>query len=173
MAATLAQIEEFLSHRGYSYRREEERGWLVVPFEGVAPDPLIVVVALEEGGRFLKVFAPLLFVYLEGPHKLALMETMLFSSWETKMLQWEYDPGDGEIRAMIEFPLEDALLTEAQFFRVFDGLIQLVILNYPRLKSASDTGQDPGPQDLEDSEDRLLRQFLDFLQLRQSQGKYH
>ena len=42
------------------------------------------------------------------------------------MLRWEYDPIDGEIIASVILPLEDALLTECQFNRCLNGLVQLV-----------------------------------------------
>jgi hypothetical protein len=74
---------------------------------------------------------------------------MLSISWETKMLQWEYDPSDGEIRAIIEFPLEDSILTEKQFNRCLHGLIQLVDnVAIPRLAEVMKTGHDPGNVDL-------------------------
>jgi len=166
MASSLDRIEGFLRARRLDFRREDDKGWLVVPFEHQDLDPLNVVVMLEEEGRFLKVFAPKLFVYTDGPFKLALMQTMLFTSWETKMLQWEYDPIDGEVRAMIEFPIEDATLTEAQFFRAFDGLVQLVNTCYPRLKSVIASGVDPGREGKDTKGDQLTRAFVDFLKER-------
>ncbi|HUT55332.1 MAG TPA: hypothetical protein VM658_18220 [bacterium] len=144
MAATLDQIAGFFGNRNITFRRDDARGWLLVPFQYEPLSPLIVAVALEEDGRFLKIFAPRLMQYGDGPHKLALMQTLLHTSWESKMLQWEYDPIDGEVRAMVEFPIEDAELTEAQFFRAFDGLSRLAMLFYPRLKSVIETGSDPG-----------------------------
>ena len=89
-------------------------------------------------------FIPKLFTYQSGPHKAALLQTLLLTSWETKMLQWEYDPSDGEVRAMVEFPLEDAPLTERQFFRAFDGLLHLSVRFHPRLKQVIESGEDPG-----------------------------
>jgi hypothetical protein len=72
------------------------------------------------------------------------------------MLQWEYDPSDGEIRAIIEFPLEDALLTERQFNRCLYSLVQLVDeLALPRLQMVMETGEDPG--DIEEGERLLLQ----------------
>jgi hypothetical protein len=80
---------------------------------------------------------------------------MLSISWETKMLQWEYDPSDGEIRAIIEFPLEDSTLTEKQFNRCLHGLVQIVDeMAMPRLNVVMETGKDPG--DLEAGERLLL-----------------
>jgi hypothetical protein len=147
MAATLDQIAGFLKERNIAFRRDNGKGWLIVPFAYAPLDPLIVAVTVEEDGRFLKIFAPRLLQYGEGPHKLMLMQTLLLTSWESKMLQWEYDPIDGEVRAMVEFPIEDAELTEAQFFRAFDGLSRLAMLYYPRLKSVIETGTDPGRAD--------------------------
>lgn len=70
------------------------------------------------------------------------------------MLQWEYDPSDGEIRAIIEFPLEDAEMTERQFNRCLHGLVQLVDeMAMPRLKHVMATGFD---LEDEDEGERLL-----------------
>jgi hypothetical protein len=35
----------------------------------------------------------------------------------TKMVQFEYDPDDGDIQAIVEFPVEDADLTRKQLMR--------------------------------------------------------
>jgi len=70
---------------------------------------------------------------------------MLAISWEVKMLRFEYDPTDGEVRASIELPIEDSLLTEGLFNRCLSGLIQLVdSLAMPRLNAVLATGVDPG-----------------------------
>ncbi|MBE9013288.1 hypothetical protein IQ250_24120, partial [Pseudanabaenaceae cyanobacterium LEGE 13415] len=91
----------------------------------------------------------------DHPHKTAILQTMLAISWETKMLQWEYDPSDGEIRAIIEFPLEDSTLTERQFNRCLHSLVELVDeLALPRLNAVMETGEDPG--DLQEGERLLL-----------------
>jgi len=61
------------------------------------------------------------------------------------MLRLEYDPTDGEIRASIELPLEDAPLTDRQFNRCLEGLVHLVDQEaMPRLKAVLATGEDPG-----------------------------
>jgi hypothetical protein len=162
MTMKTKDLEALLAGRGYEYVFDPERAWLVVSVVRPGVDKFVVVVTLEEEGRFLKIFTPRLFVYPDGPHKLALMQTMLFTCWETKMLQWEYDPADGEVRAMVEFPLEDNHVTEAQFFRAFEGLIELVAATYPRVKAVIETGTDPGRTGSDTSFDRLVRDFLDF-----------
>jgi len=54
------------------------------------------------------------------------LQAALFVNFQSKMLQFEYDPRDGEIRAMVEFPLADSPLTEEQFFVAFYGLCALI-----------------------------------------------
>jgi hypothetical protein len=162
MATTLDQIAGFLTSKDLKFNREYERGMIVVPFRHEDDSTLMVVVRLEENGEFLKIFTPKLFTYQDGPNKLALMEALLLTSWETKMLQWEYDPTDGEVRAIVEFPIEDAQLTLKQFSRAFDGLLQLVTRFYPRLKKVIETGEDPTRRD-RGGDDDLSRAFRDFV----------
>lgn len=163
MATSLTQIAGFLKNRDMKFSREDDRDMIIVPFRHDELDALLVVVKLEENGEFLKVFSPKLFMCKDSPHKAQLLQALLLTSWETKMLQWEYDPNDGEVRAMIEFPLEDALLTEKQFFRAFDGLIHLVHRFYPRLKKILDSGKDPTSDDGHSQTDPLSQAFREFL----------
>jgi hypothetical protein len=157
MSATLQQIAEYLDNAGWKYKIDEEHSRILT---GVYADNLenfLIVVQLDEDGEFFELFAPrVLSGVKEHPFKEAILQTMLSISWETKMLQWEYDPSDGEIRAIIEFPLEDASLTERQFNRCLHGLVQIVDeLALPRLQHVMETGEDPG--DIEAGERLLLK----------------
>jgi hypothetical protein len=144
MSTSLDQIREYLRARNLEWQEDGSAERLIVPFRLGTRD-LPVVVELEEEGRFIEIYAPRVFVYPSGgPHQLPLMQTLLLTSAETRMLQWEYDPSDGEVRAMIEFPLEDSVLTERQFFRAFDELVRLIHVLHPRLQTVIDTGVDPG-----------------------------
>lgn len=155
MAANLQQIATYLTHKGWKYRLNESEGRIYTGVKGKSLDNLLIVIELEEEGEFFSIYAPQVLSGLqEHPHKPAILQTMLSISWETKMLQWEYDPSDGEIRAIIEFPLEDSTLTERQFNRCLHGLVQLVDeMAMPRLLHVMETGLDP---DDEDTAERLL-----------------
>jgi len=144
MATNHDQIAGFLTRRNLKFQRQDDRSMILVPYNDQKIGRVTVVIRLEEDGEFLKIFAPNLFSYPEGPHKLPLLQTLLYTSWETKMLQWEYDTSDGEVRAIVEFPIEDAVLTEKQFFRAFDGLVQMIFLFHGRIKQVIETGTDPG-----------------------------
>lgn len=158
MAVTVEEIATYFDHRGWHYRLEQEEHRIVTAVQADNLDDFTIVVQLEEEGRFFKLFAPQVLTGVKDhPHKAAVLQAMLSISWETKMLQWEYDPSDGEIRAIIEFPLEDSPLSEKQFNRCLTGLIQIVDdFALPRLRATLETGLDPSD---EEAGERLLLQL--------------
>lgn len=150
MAASLQQIAHYLDERGWQYKIDKENNRIITGVMAENVDNFLIVIQLDEDGEFFKLFAPQVLSGIQNhPYKDAILQTMLCISWETKMLQWEYDPTDGEIRAIIEFPLEDSPLTERQFNRCLNGLIQIVDeVAMPRLKHVMETGEDPGDEDI-------------------------
>jgi hypothetical protein len=157
MAATLQQIASYLDHKGWKYRIDTDAQQIITGVYAANVEQLLIVIQLDEEGEFFEIYAPRVLSGVKNhPHKEAILQTMLCISWETKMLQWEYDPIDGEIRAIIEFPLEDAELTERQFNRCLYSLVELVDeLALPRLQTVMETGEDPG--DLQEGERLLLQ----------------
>lgn len=149
MSTSLHQIATYLDARGWAYSLREEESCIYTGVRADHVENLLIVIQLDEEGEFFKLYAPQVLAGVKDhPHKAAILQTMLSISWETKMLQWEYDPADGEIRAIIEFPLEDSILTEKQFNRCLHGLIQIVDeMALPRLHAVMKTGQDPGDQE--------------------------
>jgi len=169
MATNLDTICQYLTRRSFRFSREDQKNLVIIPFDHERVGRIVTMVVLEENGEFIKIFSPQLFTCSEGPHLFPFMQTLLLISWETKMLQWEYDPGDGEVRAMIEFPIEDSVLTERQFNRAFDGLLQMIELFYPRLKTVLETGVDPGREGGRTASDDMMRAFQEFLRGRDGQ----
>jgi hypothetical protein len=157
MGATLQQLAGYLSNKGWKYRIDEKESRILTGVYAENLQDFLIVIQLDEDGEFFELFAPrVLSGVKDHPHKAAILQTMLCISWETKMLQWEYDPSDGEIRAIIEFPLEDSTLTERQFNRCLYSLIELVDeIALPRLQAVMETGEDPG--DITEGERLLLR----------------
>jgi hypothetical protein len=157
MAATLEQLAGYLDKKEWRYRLEAEDNRIITGVYAENIERLLIVIQLDEDGEFFEIYAPRVISGVKDhPHKNEILQTMLCISWETKMLQWEYDPVDGEIRAIIEFPLEDAVMTERQFNRCLYSLVQLVDeLALPRLQTVMDTGEDPG--DVNEGERLLLQ----------------
>ncbi len=146
MGATLRQIAGYLDQKGWNYKVEPDESRILTGVFAENVEQFLIVIQLDEEGEFFELFAPrVLGGVKDHRYKTAILQTMLCISWETKMLQWEYDPSDGEIRAIIEFPLEDSTLTERQFNRCLDSLVELVDeIALPRLQAVMATGEDPG-----------------------------
>ncbi len=146
MGATLEQISKYLDKQGLIYEIQSDKARIITQVEAEHVEDFLIVIQLDEEGEFFKLFVPEVLTGVQNhPHKTAILQTMLVISWETKMLQWEYDASDGEIRAIIEFPLEDAIMTERQFDRCFSGLVEMVdSWAMPRLREVMETGVDPG-----------------------------
>jgi hypothetical protein len=144
MSTSLEEISTYLSKHGLRYRLDPAKGQILTAVAAENINDFLIVVQLDEKGEFFKLFAPdLLPGVKEHRYQDLILQTLLNISWDTKMLQWEYDPSDGEVRAIIEFPLEDAKLTERQFFRCLSGLVEMVD-NYamPQLQKVMQLDQD-------------------------------
>lgn len=146
MGVTVGQLTEMLDNMKVKYR---EHGvgkfvsiWSTENF--VDPDTgkkaLLIVLDLEEDGEYIKIYAPEAFK-ATGPHADALLKACMMVQWKTKLVQFEYDDGDGEIRPIIEWPIEDGAVTEQQLRRCYAGLVQLIDKFYSPLKKALETGK--------------------------------
>ncbi|MDG2989989.1 hypothetical protein L3556_03430 [Candidatus Synechococcus calcipolaris G9] len=135
MAITLNQISRYLDNHKLNYKVVLSDNQIITGVTGDHLDRFIVIIQLDEDGEFFKIYSPdILPGVKHHRYKEAILQTLLCISWETKMLQWEYDSRDGEVRAIIEFPLEDGTLTERQFFRCLGALVEIVDTTVPRLR---------------------------------------
>jgi len=161
MATTLNQIAQYLDNRDWKYDSQPENSRIITGVKAESVDRLAIAISLKENGEYLELAAPNLLHVKSHVYKGVLFQTMLAISWETKMIRWEYDPLDGEIRASIAFPLEDAQLTKPQFDRALSGLIHIVdTLSMPRLQAVLATGIDPGEKELGEKLLETLQEIL-------------
>lgn len=147
MAVTLSTVKEFLDQMELKYDVREDDDYIITGFKTEhyldkdGDKHLTVIIALLENGEYVKVLAPRAYSYKETEHLSALMKALLVMSYRTKLVQWEYDPSDGEVRAMIEFPLEDSTLTKKQLGRCIFGLVQLLDDYHDVFIHAVETGE--------------------------------
>jgi len=164
MATTYEEIITFLNEDelGFTDLREKGKDGLALRFvKGEDDDmPEFVIVRLSENGEFVHFYEPQRYKYAQGEHKEMVFQTLLAIQYESKMLQWEYDPRDGEIRACIELPLEDAKLTKRQFLRVLKGLVQMMDHYHDRVKHVMETGEDTGQADKRSATISALEEML-------------
>jgi hypothetical protein len=160
MSATLDQIAGFLDNRGWRYRPEPQKQRILTGVKSEQVDDFLIVIQLREDGEYLSLFAPQLLFLKDHVFKGVAFQTMLEIAWEVKLLRWEYDPSDGEVRTSVVMALGDAPLTEKQFNRLLSGLIQLTEQGVERLKVVLETGNDPGAQSVEAQIAAALQQML-------------
>jgi hypothetical protein len=165
-ATTIDEVAGFLTSAGMKFAKLPDRPVIVTGFatehyrDSDGDSGIRIVIALEEDGEFIKIMAPSLYTYKDGPNKAALFQTLLQVSWMTKMVQFEYDPDDGEVRMIIEFPLEDSTLTERQLMRAVMGLAQLADEYHEQIVAAMEQGIVP------EGRDELMAAFEEFMRQR-------
>lgn len=118
---------------------------------------VFIIARLDEDGEYFKLLAPNLYTYApDGMDRADVFRVLLGVCWRSKLIKYEYDERDGEIRAIIEFPLEDGVLTKRQFLRCLNGLVQIVDEYHSAIASAMAGG--PGSLDeAEETSENLRR----------------
>ena len=142
MATDFNVIKSYLKEEGYSFIHSDGSEYIEtsIKTEDYRNDDsaktLSLFIKLEEEGKFIKILAPYVYrcaLKSSSNRKAALFQALLQICWKTKMVQFEYDSDDGEIRAIIEFALEDAPLSKLQLVRVMSNLSSVVDLYHEEI----------------------------------------
>ena len=166
MATSYDQIVKFLKNQElkHKYVDDDEDHELIITGSATknfvdddGDNQIRIFIELREDGEFIRFIAPQMYKYT-GPHKEKVFQLCLMIMWSTKMMQYEYDPSDGEIRMTIEWPLEDAELTEKQMMRVLAAIVQFADEYHSAFKTAMATGEIK----LEDENEKMstIRQLM-------------
>jgi hypothetical protein len=151
MATSIDEIRGYLDECDLRYRVDDEEEAILIGFR-VDPqtstyrtpdgEPHVrIVIRVLEGGDFVEVFSPNAWNILGSLHKAAVFETLASIQSRYKMLRFDYDPADGEIRPNIELPLEDAGLTSRQFHRLLQGVLHGTQRYDRAIRLAADAGE--------------------------------
>ncbi len=144
MAVTLDKLESFLVARNLKYRRERNQllvGFRAEHFRDESGRPgIAVVIRVDEQGRYVEFLAPRLYCARGCKHAPALFQALLEITTRTKLIRFEFDPEDGEIRCAVECLIEDGTLTQRQFDRILDGVTAAVDRWHPVIRRAMETG---------------------------------
>jgi len=151
MPTSIEQIQTFLDEYSLNYRVDEEHDAILIGF-GLNPetttfrdsdgDPGIqFVIRVLERGEFLAIFTPQAWNVEDCPHRAAVFEAIASIQTQYKMLRFDYDPSDGEIRPNVELPLEDSELTSRQFHRLMHGMLHGVPRFDRVIRHAIETGE--------------------------------
>lgn len=145
MAMTIDDIARILDQMDFKYRRHDDTSiaFSMTMDRFIDPDndskSLLLVAQLLEDGEYFQMYAPAAF-RVKGEHQDAFLRACAMIQWRTKLIQFEWDETDGEVRPVIEFPLEDGRLTVKQFRRCVGGMVSLMDEFYPILHRAAQEG---------------------------------
>ena len=169
MSMTLEEIAEILDRHDLKYEIRDNQiitGMETENYRNMRGDNgLLIVIKLDEDGEYINIFAPMAF-RVDGEHVDAFLRACMIIQWRTKLIQFEYDENDGEIRPIVEFPLEDGKMTDRQLLRSLSGLASLVDEFTPVLERAKDEGVVEFP-DSSESDTILLMMLL----MKKAEGK--
>ena len=151
MATNLAEICGILDDVSLKYMADEASDSIILGFTLDAErttyrdkdgDPHVaIVITIAERGEFIGLFVPFAWSLAGCGHKAAVFEAIALIQSHYKLLRFDYDPNDGEIRPNVELPLEDANVTTQQFQRVMRALIEGINRFDQVIRHAMNTGE--------------------------------
>jgi hypothetical protein len=174
MATSIEEIKELLEAEKLKYQHREGANFLHTGFtlkkyrNPNKENKLRLYIAVEEHGEFIKIGAPGAYKFDPNGNsfnKLALFQTLLQISHMTKMAQFEYDPDEGDIQAIIEFPLEDAKLTGRQLMRCVNDLTDVIESYHDHIMDAIKGGITP------ETERQTKEAFDEFMRKRRKERR--
>jgi hypothetical protein len=145
MSINLEQLEAYLVEEDLRYQLTDE-GFLLTGFATTNyRDPqgrsgVGIAIHVHEDGEYVELTAPNLYDAEAARHPSALFEVLLAISMRTKLLRFEFDPADGEVRGTVECAIEDGTLTKRQFLRMLHGLAESIDRWEPVIRAAIDEG---------------------------------
>jgi hypothetical protein len=142
MATTFEQIAAIFEEAGIRFEHDDAKtvmrtAWL----RGEVP--VVLLVLLLEDGELVQLRTPSLLHSTDDAGKPLLFRAMLQMAYETRLVQFEYDPGDGEVSTCIDIALEDAALSKEQLLRCCSLLLDVSYRARDRLRTILETGLDP------------------------------
>ena len=126
MPTSLKELVSFMEELGYSHTIQSEEpkpvitaGFSTSNYRDTDGDlGVTLVFQLLEDGEYMHIYAPKAFDLSECQHASAALEVFAGIQWRAKMIRFEYDSEDGEVRPDVGVALEDATLTSTQFHRL-------------------------------------------------------
>ncbi len=145
MPATLNQLCQILDAVKWKYDAHPEQDVIVTGVSLSEQESFRLMIAVEEQGAMVRLFAPQLLTVVQRPQRDAVLQALVELGGASRMVRWQYDPSDGEVRAAVDIPLEDSQLTPQQFVVHLQTLIQIVGQVVPQLRALAAGGSLPAP----------------------------
>ena len=145
MATTLSAISTLLDSAEIKHRLKDDvirTGFSTDLYQDDDGDfGVNMVLRIEEDGELLRIQAPMAYRLPKDASpetQAAVLRTINQLNWESKILQYEMDLEDGEIRLGADFPLEDGRPTELQVSRMVRLIPQVIDQGHLAMRDALD-----------------------------------
>ena len=154
MATTLDELEALFQLIGWKYKcqKKDERGvegylyasYPTEKYRDADGDSVVTFIFnVQESGEMIKVLVPRLYSCINPVYRRAFFEVAIRKTFEKKLCFYDYDHRDGEIRMLLDLPLEDAKLTERQLRRIVQSMLLLIDANDEVVRAAVEQGERP------------------------------
>ncbi|HED36000.1 MAG TPA: hypothetical protein ENJ08_17535 [Gammaproteobacteria bacterium] len=147
MSTNLQAIHEILEKQDLDHKVLADKGYIILGmatkvYTNIDNDQGIsIIIAVEEGGDFIKFIAPNLYTSKNKAYKLAVLETCMYVMQHVKMIQCLLDDSDGDLSFQIHIPVEDNQLSEKQLMRALFCITETVDTFDSAFRSAIKAGE--------------------------------
>ena len=145
MPINLERLEAMFVEAGLKYRLEDA-GHLLTGFATTTYENedgrlgMALAVTVSEDGEFLEFTAPRLYDARRSRDPGRLFQALLDVTMRTKLVRFEHDPHDGEVRCTVSYPVEDGGITPRQFRRMLEAIPKAIDRWHPVIRLAIDEG---------------------------------
>ena len=147
MATSLQIIQAYLQENDIEHQVKEEHNHIQtgsatrIYCDENGDHGVHIVISLEEDGEFVRIIVPNLYHDESPDHLFAILQTCMQANRAMKMVQFEYDASDGEIRLEMQLPLEDAKMTKRQLMRMLGCVVEAVDDFDAAFRAATERGE--------------------------------
>ncbi|SEG75153.1 hypothetical protein [Marinobacterium lutimaris] len=154
MATTLKELEALFQSIGWKYESRQDNpdsveGYLFSSFptktyrDADGDSVVTFVFNVQEKGELIKIVVPRLYSCVNPHFRRAFFEVAIRKTFEKKLCFYDYDHRDGEIRMLVDLPLEDTQITERQVKRVLRAMLMHIDGNDEAVRAAVEQGELP------------------------------
>lgn len=154
MATTLKELESLFQSIGWKYKCQQEKpdsadGYLYSAFptkqyrDADGDSMVTFIFNVQESGELIKIVVPRLYTCINPQFRRAFFEVAIRKTFEKKLCFYDYDHRDGEIRMLLDLPLEDACMTERQIKRIVQSMLMHIDANDEVVRAAVEQGELP------------------------------
>lgn len=157
MAITFDDLKELVTREGLRFFVAPDENRLMVGVSGMC-GKFQIVISLYDQGIFLQ-FRTVNYMTCPANHPALaeLLKAMADANYQTRLVKFAWDAGDGEVVAYADIWLMDASLTQEQLHRMLGNYVPAIDMQSYRFQRTLKEGKDPGRIDPNTLADELLK----------------